>query len=171
MRRRLYFIVPNVTSAEKTLRDLLLARIEVRRIHCLSRRGMRLGNLPEANFLQKTDVIHGAGTGIAVGGFMGVVLGGLLVLFPPAGAALPPGGTMLITTLFGAAFGIWVAGMVGTANPNSRHAAFQQRISEGEILVMVDVPFTRTREISDLVHLRHPEALFGGTEATIPAFP
>jgi hypothetical protein len=171
MKRRLYFILPNVASAEQTLRDLLLARIEVGRIHCLARRGMRLGNLPEANFLQKTDVIHGAGSGMALGGFMGVVLGGLLVLFPPAGAVLPLGGTMLITTLFGAAFGVWVASMVGTAVPNSRHAAFQQRIAEGEILMMVDVPFTRTREISDLVHLRHPEALMGGTEPTIPSFP
>ena len=170
MRRRLYFILPNVASADETLRDLLLARIEVGRIHCLGKRGMRLGDLPEANFLQKTDVIHGAGTGIALGGFLGVVGGTLVVVFPPAGATLPMG-SVLITGLIGAAFGIWVAGMVGSAVPNSRHAAFRQRIAAGEILMMVDVPFTRTSEISDLVHSRHPEALLGGTEPTIPSFP
>jgi hypothetical protein len=80
-------------------------------------------------------------------------------------------GTVLITGLLGAVFGIWVASMVGTAVPNSKHAAFQQRIAEGKILMMVDVPFTRTVEIADLVHLRHPEALLEGTEPTIPAFP
>jgi hypothetical protein len=170
MKRRLYFMLPNVASAEQTLRDLLLARIKLGSIHCLARRGMRLGTLPEANFLQKTDVIHGAGTGIIVGGFLGVLGGVLVVLFPPAGATLQMG-TVLITGLFGAGFGIWVASMVGTAVPNSRHAAFQVRIAEGKILIMVDAPFTRTREISDLVHLRHPEALFEGTEPTIPAFP
>lgn len=170
MKRRLYFILPDVASAELTLRDLLLARIEVKRIHCLGKRGLPLGDLPEANFLQKTDVIHGARAGIAVGGFLGVAGGALVVLFPPAGATLPMG-TVLITGLIGAAFGIWVASMVGTAVPNSRHAAFQQRIAEGKILMMVDVPFTRTREISDLVHLRHPEAMLGGTEPTIPSFP
>jgi hypothetical protein len=170
MKRRLYFMLPDVASAEQTLRDLLLARIEVSRIHCLGKRDMPLGDLPEANFLQKTDVMHGAGTGIAVGGGLGVIGGVLVVLFPPGGAALPVG-TVLITGLFGAAFGIWVAGMVGTAVPNSRHAAFQQRIAEGKILMMVDVPFTRTGEISDLVHSRHPEALLGGTEPTIPSFP
>lgn len=170
MKRRLYFVLPDVSSAEQTLRDLLLARIDVGRIHCLARRDLDLKTLPEANFLQKTDVIHGAGTGIAVGGLLGVVVGGLVVMFPPAGAALQVG-TVLITGLLGAAFGIWVAGMVGTAVPNSRLAAFQQRIAEGKILMMVDVPFTRTREISDLVHSRHPEAQMGGTEPTIPSFP
>jgi hypothetical protein len=33
MSRRFYFILPNVASAEQTLRDLLRARIEVKRIH------------------------------------------------------------------------------------------------------------------------------------------
>jgi hypothetical protein len=56
---------------------------------------MRLGNLPEANFLQKTDVIYGAGTGIAVGGFLGVIGGVLVVLFPPAGATLPMGAVLI----------------------------------------------------------------------------
>ena len=66
MRRRLYFVLPDVASAEQTLRDLLLARIEVGRIHCLARRDLPISELPETNFLQKTDVVHGAGTGIAV---------------------------------------------------------------------------------------------------------
>jgi hypothetical protein len=151
MSRRLYFILPDVASAEQTLRDLLLSRIEANRIHCLGKRGLPLGDLPEANFLQKTDVIHGAGTGMAVGGILGVIGGVLVVLFPPVGATLPMG-TVLITGLLGAVFGIWVASMVGTAVPNSKHAAFQQRIAEGKILMMVDVPFTRTDEIADLVH-------------------
>lgn len=80
-------------------------------------------------------------------------------------------GTVLISGFLGAAFGIWVASMAGTAVPNSRHAAFQKRIAEGKILMLVDVPFSRTREVSDLVRLRHPEAAFEGAEPTIPAFP
>ena len=55
MSQRLYFILPDVASAEQTLRELLLASVEVSRIHCLGNRGMPLGDLPEANFLQKTD--------------------------------------------------------------------------------------------------------------------
>ena len=170
MRRRLYFMLPDVAHAERALRELLLARIEVKHVHCLGKRGMPLGDLPEANFLQKTDVIHGAGTGMILGGFLGVIGGGLVVLYPPSETMLPIG-TMLITGLLGSLFGIWVASMAGTAVPNSRHAAFQKEIAAGKMLMMVDVPSTRTLEISDLLNLRHPEALFGGAEPRIPSFP
>ena len=169
MRRRLYFVLPDVASAEQTLHDLLLARIEVGHIHCLARRDLPMGELPEANFLQKTDFVHGAGTGIALGGALGIAAGVLLVTFPPGGAL--PIGTVLITSLVGAAFGAWAATMVATSVPNSRLAMFEQRIADGKVLMMVDVPFTRAREISDLVHARHPEAMMGGIEPTIPSFP
>ena len=43
MRRRLYFVLPDVASAEQTLHDLLLARIEVSHIHCLARRDLPMG--------------------------------------------------------------------------------------------------------------------------------
>lgn len=46
MNRRLYFVLPDVQSAERTMDDLLLARIE-------ARRDLDLGKLPEATFLQK----------------------------------------------------------------------------------------------------------------------
>lgn len=138
MRRRLYFMLPDVAHAKRALRELLLARIEVKH---MGRRSMPLGDLPEANFLQKTDVIHGAGTGMIVCGFLGVIGGGLVVLYPPSETMLPMG-TMLITGLLGSLFGIWVASMAGTAVPNSRHAAFQKDIAAGKMLMMVDVPST-----------------------------
>jgi hypothetical protein len=37
--------------------------------------------------------------------------------------------------------------------------------------MMVKVRLQRVREISDLVRQRHPEAIHGGIEPTIPAFP
>ena len=41
MRRRLYFIMPDLPSARKMMDDLLLARIEERHIHVLARRGTK----------------------------------------------------------------------------------------------------------------------------------
>jgi hypothetical protein len=170
MNRRLYFVLPDVPSAELTLQDLLLARVEARRVHCLARRDVSLGSLPEASFLQKTDAVHGAETGMVVGGAAGVVGGIVALLFPPAGLPLQLV-TVLVTGVAGAVFGTWVASMVGTAVPNSRLARFRADIEAGRILMMVDVPFTRRQEISDLVQRRHPEALSGGAEPSIPAFP
>ena len=59
MRRRLYFLLPDLGSAKQSVEDLLLARVEARHIHVLGRRGADLGDLPEASVFQKTDLVHG----------------------------------------------------------------------------------------------------------------
>ena len=56
MNRRLYFVLPDVATSEKVERELLLARIEEDRMHFLSRRGLDLHKLPEADTSQKTDL-------------------------------------------------------------------------------------------------------------------
>src|SRR5712692_11412711 len=60
MRRRVYFLLPDLGSAIRTANDLLLARVEDRSMHFLAKRGMSLGELHEANALQKSDAVHGA---------------------------------------------------------------------------------------------------------------
>ena len=67
MRRRLYFLLPDVASTRQVVDDLLVARIEARRLHVLARRDMDLQDLPEASVLQKTDVVHGAQIGARAG--------------------------------------------------------------------------------------------------------
>jgi hypothetical protein len=42
--------------------------------------------------------------------------------------------------------------------PNSRLKQFQADIEAGRVLMMVDVPFGRVEEITELVVSRHPEA-------------
>jgi hypothetical protein len=49
MRRRLYFLLPDVVSARQTVADLLLARIEDRHMRVLAKRGTDLGELHEAS--------------------------------------------------------------------------------------------------------------------------
>src|SRR5205085_364522 len=85
MRLRMYVMLPDVASAHKVANDLLLARVEDKHMHFLARRGTDLGELHEASYLQKTDTIYGAFRGLIVGGGMGVLLGLLLVTFPPPG--------------------------------------------------------------------------------------
>jgi hypothetical protein len=170
MRRRLYFLLPDIASARAMLNDLLLARIEVGHIHLLARRDVLPDDLPAANVLQKTDVIHGATQGIMIGGIAGACAGGLFVLFPPDGYALPLA-TILFTSLFGAVFGAWASSLAGAALPNSQLRRFHAEIDRGQVLMMVDVPMRRVEEIGDLIARRRPEARAGGFEPTIPAFP
>src|SRR5713226_10296304 len=96
MRRRLYFLLPALGRAIQTANDLLLARVEDRYMHFLGRRGMSLGQLHEANFLQKSDAVHGAELGFVIGGLGGFVIGIYIYLTPPEGVTL-----QLVTVLIG----------------------------------------------------------------------
>lgn len=170
MRRRLYFMLPNTRSAREMRDELLLARIEDGHIHVMARDGMPLDGLHEASILQKTDFVHGAETGLAVGGGIGIIAGLVAVFFPPAGIDLQLV-TILLTALIGAAFGAWVASMVASSLPNSRLRAFESAIAAGHVLMMVDVPSERIEDIRKRVAAQHPEAMNSGVEPTIPAFP
>ena len=170
MRKRLYFMLPDFQSARQMLDEMLLARIEVSHIHFLAKRGTLPDDLPEASVLQKTDVVHGAELGLVIGGVIGVAGGTLVVLMPPGGISLQLV-TILITAVLGALFGIWMASMVGTQVPNSRLKAFHADIDRGKVLMMIDVPIGRVPAIRERVAQRHPEAVSGGIEPTIPAFP
>lgn len=170
MRRRLYFLLPDVESAKQTANDLLLARVEDRHMHFLGPRGTNFGELHEASYLQKTDLLHGAGIGLGVGGLGGLLLGVVIVAYPPEGTN-PQLVAVLVAALIGAVLGAWMASMAAAAVPNSRLKQFQEQIGQGKILLMVDVPYGRVEQIRDLILKRHPEAVSGGQETRFPAFP
>jgi len=170
MRLRMYVTLPDLASARQLANDLLLARIEDRHMHFLARRGTDLGELHQASYLQKTDTVHGAFVGLVIGGLMGVIVGLLLMQFPPAGVNLQFV-TVLIAAIVGAGLGTWVASMVGLQVPNSRLKGFDPDIQEGKILLMLDVPSGRYEEIRSIIARTHPEAADRGNEPTVPAFP
>ena len=170
MRLRMYVTLPDLASARKLANDLLLARIEDKHMHFLARRGTDLGELHEASYLQKTDAVHGATTGLVIGGIVGVLVGLLLVYFPPGGASIQLV-AVLIAAIIGSALGVWIASMVGLQVPNSRLRGFDHDLEEGKILLMLDVPAGRFEEIREIIARAHPEAADRGNEPTVPAFP
>jgi hypothetical protein len=170
MRRRLYFVVPDLGSAIRTANDLLLARIEDGHMHFLAKRGMSLSKLHEANFFQKTDLWHSMRLGFMLGGVVGLVAGVYIYLTPPEGTQLQLI-TVLIATVVGAIFGAWAASMIGISTPNVSLKRFEAELKDGHVLLMVDVPKDRVEEIQELVHRSHPEASDHGLEPTIPVFP
>lgn len=170
MRRRLYFLLPDVDSARRTANDLLLARVEDRHMHFLARRGTDLGELHEAGYLMKTDLLHGAGIGFGLGALGGLALGTVFLLNPIAGTQPHPA-SLLIAVLVGGALGAWVASMVGSSVPNSRLARFQRDIQAGKVLMVVDVPLDAVEDIRQVVLTRHPEAIPAGQVRPYPVFP
>ncbi|WP_229502716.1 DUF1269 domain-containing protein [Pseudoduganella guangdongensis] len=170
MRRRLYYMLPNVKAARAELDELLLARIEERHIHFLAKEGTLPDDMPDCNFLLKTDLIHGAKLGIAIGGIVGLCAGLFLVLFPPEGLTLRAM-TILLVMLGGALFGGWASGMNAAAIPNKKLEQYSERIEQGQVLMMVDVPVRRMKEIEEMIAKRHPDFSFGGEEPPLLAFP
>lgn len=170
--RRLYFLVPNIDSGKQIVDELLLARVEARHIHIAAKDHHALleADLPEANLFQESDFVPAVERGLAIGGATGVLAGIAAVALPGLGLALG-GGAILGIGLAGAGVGAWVSGMIGVSVPNSQLKAFEEAISNGELLMMIDVPKSRVDEITDLVRKHHPEAEVEGTEPTMPAFP
>jgi len=170
MRRRLYFLLPDVKSAREMFKDLLLARIEERRVHFLAKEGVSLGDLPEATMLQKSDAVHGLGVGLIAGGATGALAGLVVLLFPPTGLATGLG-VILVTSLIGAFMGVWVSGMIAADVPNTHLASFMPEIERGKVLAIVDIPKERMDEVKRLVRRHHPDVEARGRDPTIPAFP
>src|SRR5258708_20111600 len=77
--------------------------------------------------------------GLVIGGFVGMLVGFLLVQYPPGGASIELV-AVLIAAVVGAMFGTWVASMVGLQVPNSRLKAFDPEIQEGKILLILAIP-------------------------------
>lgn len=168
MKRRLYFLLPDVDSTRRIVDELLLARVEERHIHVLARDETALEGLPKATIFQRSDLVHGLEVGLITGGATGAVAGVIAALLATTG--LGSGGLILACALAGALVGAWASAMISTDVRNSRLRAFENAIDEGQILLMADVPKERVEEITDLVR-SHREAHPGGSEPTIPAFP
>lgn len=166
MRLRMYVTLPDVQSARKLADDLLLARVEDKRMHFLARRGTDLGELHQASYLQKTDAVNAAFRGMLLGGLMGVVVGVVLVNSMDMQLV-----AVLVGALVGAVLGAWVSSMVGLQIGNSSLKDFERDVAEGKILLMLDIPAARYEEIRAIIARTHPEAADRGNEPTVPAFP
>lgn len=168
--RKLYFMLSDIPKARAMLDELLLARIEEKRMRFWAKEDTLPADMPAANFWQKTDVVHGVQTGVLVGSAVGLLAGILLVLFPPQGIALRTE-AILVAAIGGALFGAWVAGMVAAAIPNSRLKEFQDGIQDGQVLLILDIPYSKVPLVEQLFARRHPEVRFGGQDPHTPVFP
>lgn len=171
MRSRIYWLLPDVESARRTMDDLLLARIEYRQMHFHAREDIDLRGLHEAGVMQTSDFVRSAETGLIIGASVGALLGGLVAVHYPIVGDEPQWGIAAVLAIAGALFGTWTSTMIGISTPSKRLQRFQKQIDEGQILLMVDVPMWRVEAIEARLKALHPEANLQGTEPDIPAFP
>lgn len=171
MRRRIYWLLPSLASARRTMNDLLLARIGEQHIHFVARDDVDISELHAANLLQTSDVIRAAQAGLVIGGAVGALAGVVVAYFVPIIGESPQWGIAAVLAIVGGAFGAWSSSMIGISTPSERLKRFETALEQGQILLMVDVPRARVTEIEALLERVHPEAHFEGVDPNIPAFP
>jgi uncharacterized membrane protein YeaQ/YmgE (transglycosylase-associated protein family) len=171
MRRRIYWLLPDLASARRTMDDLLLARIAEQHLHFVAREGADMTGLHPANILQTSDVIRAAQSGLVIGGAVGALVGGIAAWYFPIVGDDPQWGLVAVLGIVGALIGAWSSSMIGVSTPSNRLARFEPAIEAGQILLMVDVPRSRVDEIEQRLQALHPEAHLEGVEPNIPAFP
>lgn len=171
MRRRIYWLLPDLASARRTMNDLLLARISEPHIHFVASEGADTTGLHAANVLQTSDVIRAAQVGLVTGGCVGIVLGVVAAIFFPIVGDTPQWGMVGVLGVVGGLVGAWASSLIGASTPSKRLRRFEAAIEQGQILLMVDVPRSRVDEIESMLEAAHPEGHFEGVEPDIPAFP
>ncbi len=170
--RRLFFVLPDVETSRKVEEELLLARIEEKRMHFLGKRGTDMKDLPVATHAQKTGLIRGLFIGLLAGALTGALAGMYIYLNPDAVGMQVQPYIIFICAVVGAIAGAWISGpLIGASAPNAELEEYQQALQKGRILLMVDVPAKRVEEIRKIVKNLCPEAEEHGSQQTSPAFP
>lgn len=168
MRKRIYWLLPDLASAKRTMDELLLARITEHYIHFVAKDGASMEGLHAANVLQTSDLVQAAQTGLLIGAGLGAA-GGVVAAFAISTGS--PQGVVIGLAALGAVLGTWSSSMIGSSTPSRRLKRFERDIAAGQYLLIVDVPSTRITEIEQLLERTHPEAHFEGREPNVPAFP
>ena len=170
MRHRIYWLLPDPTSARQVMDALLLARIEHRHLHFMARGGVDLSGLHEASALQSSDLISSAQWGLCIGTALGAAAGAVFAVSAVLEESAKPAVVVMLAVI-GALFGAWTASLIGSSIPSRRLKRFMPAIEQGEILLMADVPHGRVQDVKVLLDTTYPDAHFEGHEPRVPAFP
>lgn len=165
MHSRLYFLVPGRTHALSIIHDLSRQGIAPEQVHILADPRTRTDGLPQPTKGQK----NGAGNplekilwnsnlisfALAFGCFIFLLMTRNLNAW-----LLLPAGVMAVN---------FITGLKFSNRPSLHLGEFRDALAHGEILLLVDVPETRVKDIEHRVHCQHPEAAIcnagWGTEA------
>lgn len=154
--KRLYFLAPNKSVAHTLVSELRANGVSEERIHVVAHERIELDNLPEGNLSHNSDLVPALERGAVTGGVAGLLAGLAVIAFPPAGIIIGTG-AVLASTLAGAGFGAWVSGMIGVRLPNTELKEFEERIRQGELMMLVDADEDRADAIADLIRQHHPD--------------
>ena len=165
MTRRMFFLLPDVKHAMLVVDDLIINGVNYRNIHSVARHDVDISKLPPSSKLQKKNytylIEHFLWAGNLLLFFISFVLVIYLLTWSTPVVALIPLAIMLICYNSGKYY--------ATKIPHTHLSEFSSALEHREILLMVDVPKDRVRDIARAVHRQHPEVVVGGVGWAVEA--
>ncbi|AOW75432.1 hypothetical protein A3Q34_00175 [Colwellia sp. PAMC 20917] len=166
--KRIYFLAPDVKVTCELVNLFRADGISDSQMHLIANDKIDLSDLPKADALDDSDLYPAIKRGVIAGGTTGLLAGLAVITLPATGLALG-GAAILGFTVAGASFGAWVSGMVGAGLSDQEKVACETAISNGEVLMMLDVPadhqievyHNKVASVCPLVEIRQ-------TEITVP---
>ena len=135
MKTRHVFSTQNVAQARSALLALNEQGIGVDDISLVARSDIELERVPDVLKEADTDFVPAAMRGVGIGGAAGLLAGVAAVVFTPIGITLA--GAAAVGAM-GALVGGWSSALMGSALPDPVRQQFDDEISAGRILVLVD---------------------------------
>lgn len=158
MKRRLFFLLPDIKHARQLVFELNQLGIDQSAMHVVARDDIDYTGLPKSTSLQKRDEIYKLeqivwNTNLAL--FATTLFFTLYFLLTDSPlAALIPAALMLSSFAAGCFFTSKV--------PDTHLSEFETAISHGEILLVVHTPKQHVKTLEKFVHHQHPEAITAG---------
>lgn len=165
MKRRLYFLLPLRTDAERLIDDLAAQGQSRSHVHCMDRHSLG-DRIPESVRLwRRRDrglwlewLVWNSNLTVFGLAFVGLVVSLSWGFNYGSVAAIA---VMLITFFLGERF--------AAKMPRVHLNEFHDALRHGEVLLMVDVAPGQVAQMEDFIHRRHPEAAVGGVGWTAEA--
>lgn len=165
--RTLYFLIEELDTAEAMAQTLKSLNIDADGYYIVSRDrdGLRRHHLHDVSVINETDLIHTGERGVLMGGICGLLFALWIAVMKPLGLFMTLWSFLFVSVLIGC-FGAWVGGMVGISHENYKLMPFHDAIAQGKYLMVISVrEVAKAREVRQVMHRRHPDALFEAEDA------
>lgn len=165
MLRRIYFAIPDTAHARRIVAELESAGISREQMHASAKDGVELSDLPVATLAQRDDLVwrldklFWRGNLWFFGGAVALLVAAVAITSAPL--AVVAAVLMVASYLLGKRFAVRI--------PHTHIGEMKVPLAHGEIVLMIDAPKDRVREIVQRVSRHHPEAYVSGVGWTMPA--
>lgn len=158
MKRRLYYLLPDTSHAEKLVEDLADTAILKQDVHAVVKDSIHLNGIEDVHGLTENDRDYFVEwflwrINLALFFVALIALVAILIWSPGIWLILPLA-IMLGTFISGLMFVLRL--------PNVHLDEFLPALQHGEVLLMIDVPLSDVERVDHRVHRKHPEVVTGG---------